>query len=96
MEPTLLIEKLAEYLAIAPNLNAADSPETYARANQLAYELAVWLPADLYLHMVTAIAEPGPDRNPRTVILAAREKFNPGDPFDPNRIIHHFPNARKL
>jgi hypothetical protein len=40
--------KIAEYAALAIDLKVDDSVETYRRVNQLAWELFLWLPDDVY------------------------------------------------
>ncbi len=65
--------KVAEYLALARTLKE-DSPVTeYRRANQLAWELALWLPEDIYKHMVKAIAQPSMETNELTTVILVRK-----------------------
>ena len=57
MENEKIVEKVAEYLSIAPFLKE-DSPfELYQRANQLAHELIVWMPPNLYKEMGKVITQ---------------------------------------
>ena len=51
-------EKVAEYLAFARQLNEESSMNDWVRANQLSWELAMWLPEEIYNAMVQAIANP--------------------------------------
>lgn len=51
--PTALI---AEYLVLASSLKAKDPPAIYHRANQLAFQLAMELPPDLWRKVQHAIA----------------------------------------
>jgi hypothetical protein len=48
--------KIAEYAALASTLKDTDDPETYRRANQLAWELFLWLPADVYRKLGRGLA----------------------------------------
>ena len=80
--------RVAEYLALARRLKE-DSPEIdYERANQLSWELAMWLPEQIYKQMTLAIATPGPDVNELTVSIAVRklllaEYVNENETHDP-------------
>lgn len=89
--------RVAEYLALARRLKK-DSPETdYERANQLSWELAMWLPEEIYKQMTRAIATPGPDVNELTVSIAVR-KLLLGDKagnLGPDNIAHHAPGIGK-
>ena len=64
---------VAEYLALARRLSETSPESEYRRANQLAWELAMWLPEELYKEMVTAIARPGQDVNELTVAIGVRQ-----------------------
>ena len=89
--------RVAEYLALARRLKE-DSPEIdYERANQLSWELAMWLPEQIYKQMTLAIATPGPDVNALTVSIAVR-KLLLGDKagnLEPDNIAHHAPGIGK-
>jgi hypothetical protein len=89
--------RVAEYLALARRLKE-DSPEIdYERANQLSWELAMWLPEQIYKQMTLAIATPGPDVNELTVSIAVR-KLLLGDKagnLEPDNIAHHAPGIGK-
>lgn len=39
--------KVAEYMALARDLRESSSVDEYRRANQLGWELSLWLPADI-------------------------------------------------
>ncbi|MCD1621454.1 hypothetical protein [Citromicrobium bathyomarinum] len=47
-------EKIAEYLAIACDLNDKSSEEDYRAATRLAFELYIYLPADIYRSLVSS------------------------------------------
>ena len=89
--------RVAEYLALARRLKE-DSPETdYERANQLSWELAMWLPEEIYKQMTLAIAIPGPEVNELTVSIAVR-KLLLGDKagnLESANIAHHAPGIGK-
>lgn len=89
--------RVAEYLALARRLKE-DSPELdYERANQLSWELAMWLPEEIYKQMTLAIATPSPDVNELTVSIAVR-KLLLGDKagnLEPDNIAHHAPGIGK-
>lgn len=85
--------RVAEYLALARRLKK-DSPESdYERANQLSWELAMWLPEEIYKQMTLAISNPGPDVNELTVSIAVRELLlgNKAGNLGANDIAHHGP-----
>lgn len=89
--------KVAEYMALARNLRE-DSPESdYRTANRLAWELAMWLPADTYRELGRALAQPSEAANPLRVSIAVRRILLGKDAGDlgPNDIIHHAPGIGK-
>jgi hypothetical protein len=55
MDNEQIVEKVAEYLSIAPFLKEDSLPELYQRANQLAHELIVWMPPELYRELVKTV-----------------------------------------
>jgi len=91
-------ERVAEYLTIARDLKESDSPEEYRRANRLNWELAMWLPEDLYKAMVDAVAKPiSSENNPLSVVVAIR-KYLLGDAagqLTQDNIAHHAPGIGK-
>jgi hypothetical protein len=48
---------VGEYLSLVHTLKKDDSPELYRRVNQLAWGLAMWLPADLYRVLGKAVTK---------------------------------------
>lgn len=65
--------RVAEYLALARNLKE-DSPDPdFRKANQLSWELAMWLPEDIYREMVRAIATPKDNLNELTTVISVRK-----------------------
>ena len=88
-------EKIAEYLALAPTLEVSSSKAEYRRANELAYELAMTLPADVYREIVWAITNPGERYNPLTACIKTREVIMKLDGLDANELAHHAPGIGK-
>jgi hypothetical protein len=64
--------KVAEYMALARNLREDSPEEDYRMANRLAWELAMWLPADTYKALGKALATPDASVNPLSVAIAVR------------------------
>jgi hypothetical protein len=85
--------KIAEYSAIAWGLKATDSEELYRRANQLAWELFLWLPAETYKRLGRGLAAGSIER--AEVLADVRKallKERAGD-LGPDHLIVHFPNV---
>lgn len=89
-----IVTKVAEYLSIAPFLTEYDKDTWYQRANQLALELAVWLPPDLYIKLGRAIANPADQNNPCTIISEVRKLYSK-DELSPEFVIIHAPGIGK-
>jgi hypothetical protein len=85
--------RVAEYLALARNLKE-ESPDTdYRKANQLSWELAMWLPEDIYKEMVVSIATPNEETNVLSTVVSVRKLLlqkNAGNLTTEN-IVHHAP-----
>lgn len=89
--------KVAEYPAVARNLQENSSKFDYQKANQMSWELAIWLPEELYKKMVCAIASPGEKENELTTIISIRKfllKEKAGN-LTSEDIAHHAPNIGK-
>lgn len=65
-------EKVAEYLALAWRLEENSPKEDYRKANQLLWELAMWLPEDIYRKVIFAIAKPDTEINVLSAVVSAR------------------------
>lgn len=89
--------KAAEYLALAWRLDEFDSADVYRRANQLGWELALWLPDNLYREMVLGIAKPSDWQNIRATLIGIRRMLlkDPGD-LTADQIGLHAPGAGRL
>ena len=89
--------RVAEYLALARRLKESSSESDYERANQLTWELAMWLPEEIYKEMVSAIAKPNSEANELSVTISVR-KLLLGDKagnLKPEDIAHHAPGIGK-
>jgi hypothetical protein len=91
--------RVAEYLALAISLKEDSTESDYRKANQLSWELAMWLPSDIYNHMVSAVANPNQQINALTAVLSVRAillKQKAGK-LTPEDIASHSPGiGRKL
>lgn len=89
--------RASEYLALATRLTEESPEEDYERADQLSWELAMWLPDEIYKSMTLAVASPSSTNNPLTVAVAIRKlllKDNAGD-LTANDIARHGPGIGK-
>ena len=89
--------KTAEYLAYGWQLDASDARDRYVRTNQLGWELALYLPSDVYRHVRNAVANPSQDQNVTTAIIEVRRHLlreNAGD-LTSEEIAFHSPNVNK-
>ena len=64
--------RVAEYLALARRLKETSSESDYEHANQLSWELAMWLPEDIYKEATMAIARPNEGTNELTATISVR------------------------
>jgi len=65
---------VAAYLALATRLRADSPPEDFERAERMSFELAMWLPAEIYRETRDAIMKPGdPEVNFGTAVIAVRK-----------------------
>lgn len=65
--------KVAEYLALANTLKNSSSEEEYRKANQLSWELAMWLPKDIYKKMVQGVINRNADSNELATVIQVRK-----------------------
>lgn len=89
--------RVAEYLALARNLKE-DSPDTdYRKANQLSWELAMWLPEDIYKQMVNSIAAPNEKENELSTVVSVRRLLlqKEAGNLTSDNIAHHAPSIGK-
>lgn len=86
-------ERVAEYISLARSLKEDSSEDDYRKANKLSWEMAMWLPDDIYIQMVQAITNPNIKNNELTVVIAVRKlllKENAGS-LNPDHVAHHAP-----
>ena len=85
--------RVAEYMALARQLREDSDAKDYQAANRLAWELAMWLPPEVYRATGKALSEPNEENNPLTVAIAVRKVLlgaAAGD-LGPSDVIHHAP-----
>jgi len=84
---------VAEYMAIARDLKESESPDNFRKVNQLAWELAMWLPEDIYRTMGRALTKPNEVDNPLAVVVAVRKILlgNSSGNLTQNDILQHAP-----
>ena len=89
--------KVAEYMALARDLREDSPVDDYRKANRLAWELALWLPADVYRAVGKAIAAPDSKTNPLSVVVTVRKVLLGAAAGDlaSDSIIHHAPGIGK-
>lgn len=86
-------EKVAEYISLARSLRESSTEDEYRKANRLSWELAMWLPEDIYNQMVLAIVNANQTTNELTVIIAVRKlllKEKAGN-LTTDQVAHHAP-----
>jgi len=89
--------KVAEYMELARHLREDSPPEDYRIANRLAWELAMWLPSDVYKRMAEGLVRPNESNNPLVVVVAVRKLLlgdKAGD-LTMDNIISHAPGIGK-
>jgi hypothetical protein len=70
-----IVEKVSQYLILAPTLDKTSPHEDYDRANELSLELAMLLPAGIYRSMVEAAAHPSAKVNAASVAIMMRTEL---------------------
>lgn len=66
-------ERVAEYISLARSLKEESDEDDYRKANRLSWELAMWLPDEIYKQMVGAIAYPSEQNNVLSVVVSVRK-----------------------
>ena len=89
--------RVAEYLALARNLKEGSPDTDYRKANQLSWELAMWLPEDIYKEMVSSITTPNEKTNELTTVVSVRKLLlqKEAGNLAPENIAHHAPGIGK-
>lgn len=88
---------VANYMALARTLDDSSPEADYRAANRLAWELAMWLPADTYRALGRALAYPDKDSNPLALSIEVRKILlgeGAGD-LTQDDVIHHAPGIGK-
>jgi hypothetical protein len=90
-------ERVAEYMALARMLKETSSEEDYQKANRLSWELAMWLPSDVYRSMGKALSKPSSEYNPLSVVISVRKELlgSATGNLTQEDIIHHAPGIGK-
>lgn len=91
-------ERVAEYLSLARSLKKDSTEEEYRKANKLSWELAMWLPDDVYKQMVGAISNPSRNNNELSVVVSIRKILleNKAGNLSENDIAHHAPGIGRV
>ncbi len=87
--------KVAEYMEMARHLREDSPPADYQKANKLAWELAMWLPSEVYKRMAESLVRPNAQNNPLEVVVAVRRLLlgdKAGD-LTADNILSHAPGA---
>ena len=89
--------RVAEYLALARRLRESSPESDYERANQLSWELAMWLPEEIYKQMTHAIVRPDQGVNELSVTISVRKLLlgEKAGNLGPDDIAHHVPGIGK-
>ena len=84
-------------MALARVLKETSSEEDYQKANRLSWELAMWLPSNIYKSMGRAMSKPDNELNPLSVVISVRQKLlgNTAGDLTQDDIIHHAPGIGK-
>lgn len=88
-------EKVAEYLALARTINPDSSDADFRKAEQLAWELAMWLPEDIYRAMSAALRNRTDKVNELSVVIAVRKLLlnDQAGSLTQDDVLHH-PRSR--
>jgi len=84
-------------MVLARSLHESSPPEKYEKANRLAWELALWLPADIYKAMGKALTKPDSKTNPLSVVVSVRNALlgNADGNLTQDDILSHAPGIGK-
>lgn len=89
--------KVAEYLALARRLEENSPGSEYRQANQLSWELAMWLPEEVYKEMTRALVKPDNQTNELSVVVSVRKLLlrDKAGNLSQADIAHHAPGIGK-
>lgn len=90
-------EKVAEYLSFVRNLEENSDKNDYIKANRMSWELAMWLPEEIYKEVVRAIINPNADTNELSVVISVRQLLlgDQSGNLNQNDVAHHAPGIGK-
>jgi hypothetical protein len=83
--------KVAEYMDLARHLGKDSPDDVYHKANVLAWELAMWLPTEIYRKLGKSLTDKGVEISPLDVVVEVRKillKDKSGN-LCADDIIHH-------
>jgi hypothetical protein len=92
--PSIRPELIAEYLARAKSIRETSSEEAYIRVNQLAYQLAIELPVDLWSKILRAVAT-GSGFDAWDAIVAAHKAISAEGELTIETAVWHAPGIGK-
>jgi len=86
---------VAEYFSLAWQLHQDDDKQSYQNVNRLAWQLAIYLPADVYRHVALAVAKPSEEVNIATAIIEVRKMLREEKcaTLTEDDILSHFPDV---
>lgn len=93
---------IAEYVSmwyVAGHINDADSMEKiefYQRMNKLSFELALFLPAEIYKELGPALVRQADAKTPADVLVDVRKHLLVAGDLTSENIIYHWPNLKQL
>ena len=88
--------QIAEYLSIARSLDGKNLPETYRKANELSWQLALWLPAETYRELLKHLTSQAGLQD-YSILISVRKSLlgeKAGD-LAPGEVILHAPGIAK-
>ncbi|WP_243974113.1 hypothetical protein [Vibrio natriegens] len=90
--------KVAEYLAFVNQLSETDDKSEFIRANQLSWELAMWLPDEIYREVTNAIINRSETCNELTAVMAVRNLLleKQAGSLNQDQIAVHAPGIGKI
>ena len=83
---------IAEYLGLAKNLGPHSTASDYARANGLALQCMIELPAPIWRRIVQALTQPT-WQSAIDLAFDLRAEQHPHDPLTPEDAVFHAPGA---
>lgn len=88
--------RIAEYAALAGTLEASESRDVYRRANQLSWELFLWLPDDVYRKLGRGVGGSPQELVEAMVEVRLALLGDEAGNLGPEDIIVHAPNIGRI